>query len=283
MNLTEARSKISEWLVEAPLYETLFEYEEKSAVSAIYALTTTDAPFDMYCPGCRAHSTYTPIPSDEARRRGLAAEIATREGMKNPMVEVEDFQIEARCARSFGHTARFIFLHIRGESVQKIGQFPSLADLSIPDTSQFEKALGQDRVRELNKAIGLAAHGVGVGSYIYLRRVFESLVEEAHKLAQSGTSWDEEKYRQSRMLEKIELVASHLPKFLVENPQLYGILSKHIHELSEKDCLANFELMKEAVLIIARDKKSALDEAAHRERTTKLIGKVNSAIAGKID
>ncbi|WP_205191614.1 hypothetical protein [Burkholderia sp. LMG 13014] len=253
----------------------------KATASAIYALMTTEAPFDMFCTGCRAHSTFVPVPSEGAKTRKAFADVAYRDGMRSPMLDVDDFQIEARCARSPLHTARFIFLHVRGDSVQKIGQFPSLADLSIPDTAQFEKALGRDRVRELNKAIGLAAHGVGVGSYIYLRRVFESLVEEAHDLAKSTPNWSEDIYRQSRMLEKIELVADHLPKFLVENPQLYGILSKHIHELSENDCLQNFELMKEAVLIIARDKKSAIDETAHRERTSNLLGKVSSAMTGK--
>lgn len=163
----------------------------------------------------------------------------------------------------------------------KVGQFPSLADLSIPDTAQFQEALGKNRIRELNKAIGLAAHGVGVGSYIYLRRVFESLVEEAHEIARKLPGWDEEEYQRSRMLEKISLVKAHLPKFLVEHPQLHGILSKHIHELSEDECLKNFELMKEAVLIIARDKKAAHDEARHRERTAKLLGTVGSAISGK--
>jgi len=36
---------------------------------------------------------------------------------------------------------------------------------------------------ELSTAIGLYSHGVGIGSLIYLRRVFEFLIDEAYNKA----------------------------------------------------------------------------------------------------
>ena len=91
------------------------------------------------------------------------------------------FSKKVICARN-NHNVDFHFV-LKGNSLIKIGQYPSLADIAIGDISQFEKALGDKRLQELNKAIGLAAHGVGIGSYVYLRRVFESLIEEAHEKA----------------------------------------------------------------------------------------------------
>jgi len=75
--------------------------------------------------------------------------------------------------------------------------------MATGDTSQFEKALGKARLHELNKAIGLAAHGVGIGSYVYLRRVFESLIEDAHSKAKLSDGWIEEEYEKGRMKEII--------------------------------------------------------------------------------
>jgi hypothetical protein len=100
----------------------------------------------------------------------------------------------------------------------KIGQTPSLADIARPDTAKYLKALGNKALSELNKAIGLAAHGVGIGSYIYLRRVFESLVEDAHQKAAMREDWGEEAYQRGRMNERVALLRHDLPEFLVETP-----------------------------------------------------------------
>lgn len=144
--------------------------------------------------------------------------------------------------------------------MQKIGQFPSLATLNLYDVRQYASVLSKDDLREFTKAIGLAAHGVGVGSFVYLRRIFEGLVAEAHRAALASADWDESVYTQSRMSDRIQLLAPHLPKFLVENRMLYGILSKGIHELSEADCLNAFPAVKLGIEIILDAKLQAAAE-----------------------
>ena len=89
-----------------------------------------------------------------------------------------------------------------------------------------------------------------MGSFVYLRRIFEGLVEEAHRAAHSSLGWDEVLYQQSRMSERIRLLEPYLPKFLVENRALYGILSKGIHELSEDECLAAFPAVNLGIEIV---------------------------------
>ena len=53
----------------------------------------------------------------------------------------------------------------------------------------------------------------------------------------TNVEWDENSYSQSRMGEKIEILADDLPEFLVQNKNIYGILSKGIHELSSNSRL----------------------------------------------
>ncbi|MGP8439942.1 hypothetical protein ACT2FY_32245 [Paraburkholderia fungorum] len=283
MTLEEARAKVEDWLVKTSLYEEVAGSDVSDCHHAIQALILRAKPFDAHCVECKRAATFKPDLDDE--QRGMVLH-GTPEYVKQYCLRQRLFTVTATCARSAAHRMQFVFLHYPGRGVQKIGQYPSIADLSIPETSQFVKVLGQDRVRELNKAIGLAAHGVGVGSYIYLRRIFESLVEGAHKEAagegEEGddefNDWDEDAYKRARMDERITMLKDYLPKFLVEHPQLYGILSKHLHELSENDCLQNFDAMKEAILIIARDKLKANEEQEQRATTAKLLQKIGSTM-----
>ncbi len=63
------------------------------------------------------------------------------------------------CTRAKHHLN--FWLLIGGGMVMKIGQLPSLADLQQPQVQKCRKLLGEQRFKELNRAVGLAAHGVG--------------------------------------------------------------------------------------------------------------------------
>ena len=133
----------------------------------------------------------------------------------------------------------------------KIGQYPSRADLDFGSLDDvFDSELNSSLRSELGTAIGLRAHGVGVGSFVYLRRIFESLVEEAHKLAAEQEGWNEPTYLAKRMPEKIKALRDYLPSRLVRTANLYSILSKGIHELSEDECKKYFDLVFDAIKMI---------------------------------
>ena len=159
------------------------------------------------------------------------------------------FSIGLHCTRNSEHKLFFLF-KVMNMKVQKIGQYPSIADLNLQDVKKYESVLGVERLREFKRATGLAAHGIGVGSFVYLRRIFESLIEEAHQAAGNEQSWDETEYQKSRMSERIELLKKYLPDFLVNNRSVYGILSKGIHELTENECLRIFPVVKAGIEII---------------------------------
>lgn len=194
---------------------------------------------DSYCHGCKSHSVF----SRESRRSSSILDgFDISYGYK---------QQQFYCAREQTHKLVF-FLYVSEVdlTLQKVGQNPSVADLNMHDVKKYSSVLSRQYFNELKKAIGLAAHGVGVGSFVYLRRIFESLIEEARVEAAKDDSFDEQAFKTARMNDKIKLLSGHLPPFLVENHQLYGILSKGVHELSEQECLDAFPVVKVGIELI---------------------------------
>lgn len=161
---------------------------------------------------------------------------------------------------------------------RKVGQNPSAADFHLVKVKKYTKYLGKDRRREYTKAIGLYANGIGIGSFVYLRRIFEALIFEAgEKLMAQGVISNDDFYPK-HMDERIEAAKSELPNFLVENRSIYGILSKGVHELSENECLAYFDVVKNGIEMILDEKIEKVEKEKNRHALSASIAK----IAGKI-
>lgn len=160
----------------------------------------------------------------------------------------------------------------------KVGQFPSIADLHISQIKNYNKVLPKEKMREFTKAIGLAANGVGIGAFVYLRRIFEFLIEESHVKIKNEEGWDENAYQRSRMNERIELLKSELPEFLVEHKELYGVLSKGIHELEEQECLRYFVPVRTGIEMILDDKIIEHEKAERRALASRAIKNISGQI-----
>jgi len=278
---TEKALPVEEWLLEMPLYSPVELGDDVNL--AIKAILNYSKTFDVFCPGCRQSATFKPTVTPEAVMKNSEENRLEQIGRiggttTTPLAvwNLPSFSKEIICTRNHHHVD-FYFVK-KNKSLIKVGQYPSLADIAIGDTSQFEKALGENRLNELNKAIGLAAHGVGIGAYVYLRRVFESLIEEAHSKATSKAGWSEEEYEKSRMKDKVSLLRDFLPEFIVQHPEMYGILSLGVHELKEDECLKYFEALKSAILVIAEDKLHKIQQGDRLKNASQAI----SAIAGSL-
>jgi hypothetical protein len=161
---------------------------------------------------------------------------------------------------------------------QKVGQFPSLADLQIKEIKNYKAVFDQKWMKEITKAIGLVAHGVGIGSFVYLRRVFERLIEEAHIVANSESSWDESAYKGARFLKKIEMLKQFLPQFLIDNKEAYSILSKGIHELEEQECLQHFPVLLATINFILEEKLEKRNKAKKMEEVQNAINDIHKGL-----
>lgn len=244
-----------EFYISYPLYEVVHFDESQSQQG--WLIKYFQGTIDTYCPSCRNHSIFRCSP---------------REITQNPEAWVKDhmFPIVLTCSRDSDHQLYFLF-RVRDRDMQKIGQFPSLADLNLFDVKKYAAILDKNLFKEFTRAIGLAAHGVGVGSFVYLRRIFESLIELASQEASLEPSWNQEAYANARVSEKILLLASKLPDFLVQNRALYGILSKGVHELTEDECLKAFPVVKVGIEIILDAKLRASEEQRKLQEAAKAI------------
>ncbi|MEO8331341.1 MAG: hypothetical protein ABI479_02835 [Gallionella sp.] len=277
---TEKDLQVEEWLLERPLYSPIELGDD--VYRAVKAILNYKKTFDVFCPGCKQSATFGPVVSAETEVLNSRETVLVNRmkiGDTTPPLSVwhlNSFSKQIICTRNHHHVD-FHFV-MKDKTLIKIGQYPSLADIVIGDVSQFEKALGENRLHELNKAIGLAAHGVGIGSYVYLRRVFESLIEEAHSKATNINGWSEEIYEKSRMKEKVQLLRDYLPEFIVQHPEMYSILSLGVHELTEDECLKYFEALKSAILVIAEDRLHKIQQ----EKRLKIASQAISDIAGSL-
>ena len=182
-----------------------------------------------------------------------------------------------QCSRNHEY---FIYYLKTKDHLLKIGQWPSVADFQIPQAEKYRKILGEEQYKEFTRGIGIAAHGVGIGSFVYLRRVFENLIEEAHaKVLTENAEFPNEKYLNSKMDEKIKMVKDHLPEFLVESRSLYAILSKGIHDLSEEECLQYFETVKIGIEQILDEKIIQKEKAEKAAKAREAIQKAHGNIA----
>ena len=155
------------------------------------------------------------------------------------------------CAMDTTHHLDFI-VRTNGNMMVKIGQFPSIADLSFPELKQYEKVIDEQSRKELGTAIGLYAHGVGIGSYVYLRRIFERILDTAKQQAAEDKNVNLSGYDTMHVSDRIKLLKDYLPEMINSNPAIYGIVSKGIHELSETDCVTYFPVMRDSIFVILR-------------------------------
>lgn len=258
-----------EFLLEVPLYK---EYHFIAASDyQIRQLQSFSNSVDIYCVWCKRHSIFWGVQKDNDIAGGTYFPTGDPEQQLRYILRDRDFYIELRCSRDQAHRMFFYFA-TRNKKLIKVGQYPSLADLHLQSIHKYRQPLGKETYQEFAKGVGLFAHGIGIGSFVYLRRIFEGLINEAYETARTDSAWDEGAYQRARMDEKIVLLKGHLPQVLIDNAGIYSILSKGIHSLSEDECLKYFNSVKGAIELI-------LDEKIEREERQRKLASVANEIS----
>lgn len=255
---------IFEFLFRSPLYQQ-YSFDDKS--TQLKALLRCTFRVDGHCPFCGRQSTF----------EGFAGDISNDDWQR--LVSGGrgyDGQFRIRCARTDGHIITFHLLTI-GQTIQKVGQYPSFADVANDESKQYRSLLSREDAAEFPKAIGLAAHGVGIGAYVYIRRIFERLIHNRFAEWKDKEEWSEAEFEKLRMAERIEFLKDHLPPFLVKNRKLYSILSMGIHELNEPECLGFFNVIRLSTIYILEEDKRKKEELAQRDRVEREIEKYASS------
>lgn len=244
--LPETRQQL---LVEDPLY-TRYALDEVDW-GALIRRALDNGALDVYCPECERTSVYR-VESGYGRD-----ELAQKLSVKTW------FTVEARCTRdhrTLGTSSRcdgrLVVLFARdGRGACKAGIHPpkSVLDLAALDAAAGAELDGELR-EDLGRAIGLHAHGIGAGAFVYLRRVLGALLERARQRASAAPRWSQARFRAAGGAERIRLLAAELPPRVVESAPLFAILDRGVEELAEAECHAYFDLLFQAVTLLLRDR-----------------------------
>ena len=179
------------------------------------------------------------------------------------------------CSMNEEHHLDYVVL-TTDNSMIKIGQYPSIADMTFPELDDYKHVISKQDRKELGTAIGLFANGVGAGSYVYLRRILERLIDQAK--VRAGDKVSDEEFEQARVAERIKMLQRYLPEILIKNKTIYGILSKGIHELSEEECREYFPVVKECIYQILGMWESERRKQADEDALSKALSSISSSI-----
>ena len=233
-----------------------------------------DLSIDLYCPFCGAMSTFNPSFENQLithNTQELSKLIGFTDNKMNFLV------LHFRCARDKTHYFCVQLLPENGKLI-KIGQYPSRAKIDAPELNKFKKILPEEKLSDMKRAVGLFSHGIGAGSFVYLRRVFEHLISEARGEAEKDSKLDTETFERCRMSEKIELLKNYLPNFLIKNKVAYGILSKGVHELSEDECINSFNLLEKTIELILSEKLEKKEKRDMEDAITKDLSTLGASL-----
>lgn len=276
-----------DFFLSVPMYS---EYVYSGAqVWDLINLLYFDKTIDCYCPRCGKDATFKG--QNDCRPPEYVRNINNEQNLielgvspQLPNLQKGCCRVSLCCTRSHYHRHDYFFnLGSRFNEedevenfIVKVGQYPSFSDLHLQEIKKYSSVLSKNSYKELARGIGLASHDVGVGAYVYLRRVFEGLIEEAHKDAVTDEIITEEKYRSLRMAERIKMLRDYLPSFLVENPAMYSLLSKGVHELTEAECLNHFDALRVGIELI-------LDEKIEKNKKETKLAKAKAALKSAVE
>lgn len=269
-----------DFYVKEGLYTT---YEINNSIKeVVFDLLFTQRSIDCYCVDCRSNSVFKPEdnrPKKSTPGVGKQWPISSYEDW-NTNIEIS-ILLETKkfiCSRNENHTLIFHIL-LKDKKLQKIGQYPSIRDLNIAEIKGFKSILNDQFFKEYSTAIGLYSHGVGIGAFVYLRRIVENfIIKPAHEKAQKSHDWSEGEFQKKRMKERIEALKDYLPDYLVANRVLYSVVSKGIHELSEDECNEYFPLVTSVLNYILTELKEKKETEKSKTEMTIKLGELGGKI-----
>lgn len=247
---------VKDFFINAGLYQKI-KLDSSENQRLLEDIVNFSGTIDLYCIDCGKESTFRSV----TRYRDFSFD---------HILKQIEYKRSFVCTRNENHKFE-IYFRVIPEHFEKIGQYPSIASIENNLILKYKKILNRDYI-EFSKAIGLYSHGIGVGSFVYLRRIFENLIFETFSLNKTKVKIDEDNFNKLRMDEKIDSLKDYLPTFLVRNSKLYSILSVGLHSLSENECLEYFEPVKIGIELILDEK---IEEIEKKKKIKEAEDKLN--------
>ncbi|MDQ0299616.1 hypothetical protein J2S78_002036 [Salibacterium salarium] len=188
-------------------------------------------------------------------------------------------QMNLECTSKDKHKFYVIFQLTDDNYLMKTGQYPSILDFDN-SLKEYRKVLkDMDVTKELTNAEILKTHNMGVGAFLYLRRIFEKLIFEKFEQAKLENNVDEHKFNEADTKDKVKILheKGYVPNYLAEiNSFVYDILSKGVHELSEKECKLHYDTLRKAILLILEEKMKMEQSEKSKKETKNELNKIHT-------
>ncbi len=161
--------------------------------------------------------------------------------------------------------------------ITKVSSYPSLE--IIPEyICDFDKKLNNKNEKTLfvdnyKKAIQSAKKGLYAGAFLYIRRIFEKMINYI-----AETKLDEEKKsnyknKKTKMEDKLKLIKNYIPHYEeISYKNFYSILSKGIHTLPDETC-------KEIYIIVKETIEMTTYQIYKEDKENKRISKIQSSLS----
>lgn len=282
-------NELLDFIISSSLFAE-YTIENNPELEQLLQICNKQDRFEMFCPGCGSKKVflYDGGFSDVIGKNiwnGLHSTgslTATTYTKYDPLESVDHMYFRFKCSLDESHKLEYFFTK-RGYQIIKVGQYPSSADIDLPQASIYSAILGKQYYNELKRAFGLHSHGVGIGSFVYLRRIIEKLVLDTFKDAEAAGMLTEQEFEyqadgknRNTMEAKIKLLKGFLPDLITDHPKIYGVVSKGIHELSEDECLKYFPVLKDGIVMILDDIVAKKEKEKAAEEYKKSLGKIIS-------
>lgn len=198
--------------------------------------------------------------------------------------ETNTVQLNFHCTSKHKHKMYVIFHLTENGYITKMGQYPSIMDFE--KYNNLDEVFGKDNIskKDFRTATILKTHNYGVAAFLYLRRIFERLIFLKAETAISEGLLKKEDFEKKKIQDKIKQLhdIGKIPDYLNENKTfIYGILSKGLHQLTEKECLANYDPLKESILIILKENSDLEKREKIKKKTSKKLNSIHTEMKGK--
>ncbi|MGF7058626.1 hypothetical protein [Brassicibacter mesophilus] len=206
--------------------------------------------------------------------------------------ECSYFFKQAVCSYEPSHQLVFVYhlnilKNIEGKytlKLSKIGQNPSIIEIEEINLNKYKKLLEKmDSYIDYKIGCGLISHGLGVGPYAYMRRVFEKLILYKFNKHKDEIELDNSDFKELHMEDKLKVLKKYLPEFLFDTKNIYKILSAGIHILSEKDCKEMLPVVKNTIEIILDEEIETIEKEKIKKKTKETIASYTNKVKNLTD
>ena len=283
----KADNKVLKQIIQSGFYLDI-DISEETAIDNLKRIFLGQYSVNLYCTICGESSIFKKANDDRLNK--LLELVPEEETYTEKFKFIHDvvydqklypyFYLQLPCVRCNKNIIYCLKLDEANKTVMKIGQYPSIVDLSQDIDKKYEKLLSKEYFREYKEAVRLFSHGVGIGSFVYLRRIIDKLILDTYLVNKGRIAIDEADYRRLRFDDKISHIIKYLSPLVQEflSPS-YSILSKGVHELSEEECKLYFEPLKLTIKLILDEKIRKDEEEKERIKLKKSINKIKNELS----